>query len=88
VTRRSKHSVKERLDELESDPTADPAISVSIGGDPAEPDTNADLRITINESVVMNRERAEREGHEILGPAENAPPENDAVRIAWEDADS
>jgi hypothetical protein len=88
VTRRSKRSVEDRLDELESEATAASTISVSIGGDPAEPDTDADLQININESVVMSRKRAEREGREILGPAEDAPPENDVVRVAWGDANS
>jgi hypothetical protein len=43
---------------------------------------DADLVIEVNESLVMSRDRAEQQGREILGPAEDTPPENDAVRVA------
>jgi hypothetical protein len=35
-------------------------------------------------TCIMLREHAEREGREILGPAENTPPGNDAVRVRRE----
>lgn len=70
---------------LEEPTTDGERMVVRIGGEPDagdDPNPDADLVIEVNESVVMTRERAEQQGREILGPAEDAPPENDAVRVA------
>lgn len=45
-------------------------------------DHGADQLIIIDDSLVMERERAEHEGREILGPAEGAPEGRDVVRVA------
>lgn len=55
---------------------------VDEDGEPTEPDPDADQVFLINDTVVMGRERAEREGHEILGPAD--VDQDDVVRVAWE----
>jgi hypothetical protein len=51
-------------------------------GEPAEFDPNAET-VVIHRSLVMPREQAEEEGRKILGPAEDTPPESDAVKVAW-----
>ena len=38
-------------------------------------DTAPELEVVIRDSLVMSRERAEREGREILGPSEEAARE-------------
>jgi hypothetical protein len=96
MTRRSKRAVEDRLDALETDATTTPSHVevvwrdertgelVDRDGTPTEPDPEAFV-VVIEELLVMGRERAEREGREILGPATDAPPENDAVRVAREE---
>lgn len=54
-----------------------------LAGDDTEP-----LEIRITDHLVMAREQAEREDREILGPAEDTPPENDCVRVADPRSDS
>jgi hypothetical protein len=38
--------------------------------------------------MVGTRERAEENGYDILGPAENVPPGRDAVRVAADSIDT
>ena len=56
-------------------------------GEPADPDPEA-CTIICNETVVATRERAEENGYDILGPAENVPPGRDAVRVAADNIDT
>ena len=56
-------------------------------GEPADPDPEA-CTIICNETVVATRERAEENGYDILGPAENVPPGRDAVRVAADSIDT
>lgn len=54
------------------------------GGERFDPEaSDADMLIVMSDAVCMSRERAEREGREILGPAKDAPPGNDVVRVSW-----
>lgn len=90
MTRKSKRELERVLDGLDGvEGPADVTVVwedertgdlVDVNGDPADPDPDAHL-IVIRESGVMSRERAEEQGREILGPAENAPPGRDAVRV-------
>lgn len=59
-----------------TDTDGEPVDKEAIEGDPL---------VVIQNALVMPREQAEREGRDILGPAEGTPPENDVVRV---DADS
>jgi hypothetical protein len=90
---RTSRSVEDRLDDLETN-TADTAPRVEVfhrddrtgelldsDGDPTEPDPEASTFI-LNRTVVASRERAEKKGYDILGPAENVPPGCDTVRVA------
>ena len=56
-------------------------------GEPADPDPEA-FTIISNDTVVATRERAEENGYDVLGPAENVPPGRDAVRIAADSIDT
>ena len=38
--------------------------------------------------MVATRERAEENGYDTLGPAENVPPGRDAVRVAADSIDT
>ena len=95
MTRRSRSTsgLDRRLTALETD-TAESAPFVEVvwrddrtgelldcDGEPADPDPDA-LMFVINDTVVADRERAEKEGYDILGPAEDVPPGRDAVRVA------
>lgn len=95
MTRRSKREIERALENLSSTDgeTFDVVFRrdwtdgyVDRDRELIEPNPDADTVVVINQRVVMMRERAEAEGYEILGPAENTPPENDAVRVAWEEA--
>lgn len=70
--------LKDRVRELEDAEEASGGFTFDSG---ANPDPDADVRITYD--VVMRRERAREEGREILGPAEDAP--EGVVRVARED---
>lgn len=101
MKRRSKRELERALEELDSDATGSNADRIQVlyrndrtgellaerGGDPADPDPEADLTVVIEQSVVVSRDRAEAEGYEILGPAEDVPDGRDAVRVAWESDD-
>jgi hypothetical protein len=95
MTRRTRtsRSLDSRLDTLETN-TAESAPLVEVvwrddrtgelldsDGKPTEPDPDA-LMIIFNETVIVDRERAEAEGYDILAPAEDVPPGRDAVRVA------
>lgn len=67
--------------------TGDYYESQDMDGDPVDPDDLSGPVIAITGrggTCVMMRDQAEREGREILGPAEDAPAD-DAVRVVWED---
>jgi hypothetical protein len=57
-------------------------VPTTDDGDPVGPSFGP--VIIFKRSLVMRREQAEREGYEILGPAEDAPAD-DAVRVVRED---
>lgn len=90
MTRRSKREVERALDDLGGgEGPAGVAVVwadertgdlVDANGEPAAPDPDAHL-LVIREHVVMSRERAEEQGREILGPAEDTPSGSDAVRV-------
>lgn len=86
----TKHDLARELEELadqiratSGDETtlAAPWVTYDAGVDP---DPDADIRVKYE--LVMRRERAEEEGREILGPAEDAP--EGVVRVAPEDDES
>jgi hypothetical protein len=80
MTRRSKRELEQIVDDLagDGDDVGGDGWNVSeVWGDD-DPDPDADL--VVRNGLVMLREDAEREGREILGPAEDAP--TDAVRVA------
>ena len=92
MTRRTRTSgsFENRLDALET-PESESSVEVLWRDDrtgalldsdrePANP--TPELRtIIFTETVVMSREQAEKNGCDILGPAENVPAGRDAVRV-------
>lgn len=51
-----------------------------LDGNPVDLDNHgADTLLILEESIVMERERAEKEGHEIIGPYEDGPDGRDLV---------
>lgn len=53
-------------------------------GHPIDPDDHgADKLLILEESVVMEREKAEKEGRKILGPYEDAPDGRDLVKVPF-----
>lgn len=50
-------------------------------GEPADPDPDAQT-VIYDQTVVADRERAEKEGYDILGPTKDVPPGRDAVQVA------
>ena len=97
---RTSRSAEDRLAELEANaadsrPTLIEVLSrddrtgelLDSDGEPADPDPEA-CTIICNETVVATRERAEENGYDILGPAENVPPGRDAVRVAADSIDT
>ena len=98
MTRKSKREIERALDGLGDDTNDGDALSVvyrdaSTGDyyadkemtEPIDKDDSPGVTACISRGLVMFREQAEREGREILGPAESAPDGNDAVRVARED---
>ena len=96
---RTSRSLEDRLDELETSAAESRARFEVLSrddrtgelldsdGEPADPDPEARTIIS-NDTVVATRERAEENGYDILGPAENVPPGRDAVRIAADSIDT
>ena len=84
MTRKSRRELERIVDDLAGDDggRGDGWNVAEVWGDD-EPDADADL--VVRNEVVMLREDAEREGREVLGPAEDAP--TDAVRVAVDDGD-
>lgn len=83
MTRRSKRELERALADLDDADRGDPAaggFAVSTTWGEEEPDPNADFAIQYQ--IVMSRDRAERDGREILGPAD-AP--GDTVRVTPRD---
>lgn len=90
MTRRSKRELERALDDLDGSEGSAGALVVwkdertgefvDANGDPADPDPDAHL-IVMREHVITSRKRAEEQGLEILGPAEDTPPERDLVRV-------
>ena len=95
MTRRSRtgRTLEDRLDTLETT-TADSMSRIEVlqtddrtgelldsDGDPTDPDPGA-FTVVFDGAVVTSREQAEKEGYDILGPAEDVPPGRDAVRVA------
>jgi hypothetical protein len=100
MTRKSKREIEHVIDDLGSSDVDDDTVSVVFrdaatdeyysGQDLTEPVKDPDalpgITVVISRGVVvMSRKRAEREGREILGPAENTPLGVDAVRVARDD---
>jgi hypothetical protein len=87
MTRKRKHDIERDLADLAADggdegPRA--GVVVLWPGDDRDADAVEDAGIVIDMSTcVMRREQAEREGYEILGPAEEVPAD-DAVRVVRE----
>lgn len=92
MTRKSRRELERELEDLvDTSPSGDTVDVVwrdqrtgeyaDRDGEPTDPDPDADVLVVMNESLVMSRERAENEGREILGPAENAPAGRDVVRV-------
>lgn len=82
MTRQSRRELERIVDDLAGDDLEEQDgwnVSEVWGDD--DPDPDADL--VVRNEVVMLREDAEREGREVLGPAEDAP--TDAVRVAVDD---
>ena len=51
-------------------------------GNPIDPDDHrADTLLRYRSVIVMERERAEKEGREIIGPYEDAPEGRDLVEL-------
>jgi hypothetical protein len=84
MTRRSKRELERALDDLAGDADADAdADEYNVTADWVEYDDNGDdAEVVANYQVVMRRERAEREGVEILGPVDGP---GDLVRIDWDE---
>lgn len=73
-----REELRERLDAVEED-LGDPAeLTVETIWSHEEPDGDPD--VIVRSGVVMFREDAEREGREILGPADT-PGGRDTVRV-------
>jgi len=99
MTRKSKREIERAVDSLDGGNDGTPsALNVvyrdaSTGKcyadremtEPADPDDGDGQTVTISRGLVMFREQAEREGREILGPAESTPDGVDAVRVAREE---
>jgi hypothetical protein len=100
VTRKSKREIERAVDDLDGGDGDDGGLSVvykdartgeyyedgDMAGEPVDPDALSGTAVVIGRgAVVMFREQAEQEGREILGPAEDAPDETDAVLVAIED---
>lgn len=98
MTRKSRREIERAVDDLAGDGDGDGGIMVVYedpdtgdyyrtqdgDDDPADLDGFEGLVVELKRELVMRRERAEREGRAILGPAEDAPAE-DTVRVARED---
>ena len=97
---RSHTDLERRLDELEANAADSRPTRIQVlhrddrtgdlldsDGEPADPDPEA-CTIICDETVVATRERAEENGYDILGPAENVPPGRDAVRVAADSIDT
>lgn len=90
MTRREFKKAKGRLDELEQETQSDGMIVgyrdpqtgdlEDADGNPIHEDEHAGLLVAIERTLVLPREQAEREGHTILEPAEDAA--GDVVRVA------
>ena len=97
---RSHTDLERRLDELEANAADSRPTRIQVlhrddrtgdlldsDGEPADPDPEA-CTIICDETVVASRERAEENGYDILGPAENVPPGRDAVQVAADSIDT
>jgi len=88
MTRKSKREIERAVDDLDGGGEDDDSLRVVIskpGGDSMpNPDGGEGFDVVIESSVcVMMREQAEREGYDILGPAEDVPAD-DAVRVEYD----
>lgn len=94
MTRRSKREVERALDDLAGDADDDTDAGHSFDATEGvtaefvtygpEEDDGDDADVFARYHVVMRRERAEREGVEILGPVDGP---GDLVRIDWDGRD-
>lgn len=93
MTRKSKHDLKRDLEDLEAEADGvgsevflfayrDPRTGelTTSDGEPIVPNDRDGL-LAVEHTVVMERERAEEHGIEILGPAEDVPNDRDVVRV-------
>ena len=93
MSRRSRRELERAINDLAPDDTSDTLQIVwwdektqqyvDKQRNPTESDPDAQT-IVIKNTLVMEREQAIAEGREILGPAENTPPERDVVKVATE----
>lgn len=95
MTRKSKREIERAIEDVEIEEggqgqtlvaNRDPRTGELTDGDgePIEAGPE-DVLIVIDEAVVMDREQAEAEGREILGPAESETnPDADLVRVYWD----
>ena len=95
MTRKSKREIERALEDILDGGGGAETIDVVWRGDeedefvdqdgePTEPDPDADTVVVIDETVVMDRDRAEEQDRVILGPAEDVPDDRDAVKVASE----
>lgn len=89
MTKRNLENRLEKLEEQTEDDTNSVTVAYQTGDDlrttdrePIDQDDVDGQLVVINRSLVMTREQAEREGRTILGPAENAADDVDAVKVA------
>jgi hypothetical protein len=78
-------ALRERLDAVEEELAAGgvgpgDGIDVTVSWADYETDTDAGADLAVQYTIVMSREDAEREGREILGPADT-PGGRDTVRV-------
>jgi hypothetical protein len=80
-----REELRERLDAVEEELAAGgvgpgDGIDVTVSWADYETDTDAGADLAVQYTIVMSREDAEREGREILGPADT-PGGRDTVRV-------
>lgn len=81
MTRKRKRDIEDAINDLTDSDDGDDTVDLDVSVEWAEYDQNTDpdADVVARYHVVMRRERAEREGREILGPADGP---GDLVRIA------
>jgi hypothetical protein len=87
MTRETRRDLEKAIADLEASESTDavPPDGFDVTAEWVEYDGDAapDADLSINYQIVMQRERAEREGREILGPADGP---GDLVRVVGTDS--